>query len=291
MCFKINGILETVVSGYLPVTFDDRHFSIANMVINSVVFDYRFRTTSLDDISLNDSSTESIIKIITIGPQKKIMTLDKARTKDITEFFFGDSERKIKTKIDSSEIDEVYDEYISFLLGMQEKLLSKYNDLMQKLNKKKESSKQDASLNSNKSRQGNDNKENQPEKFSIEDILKLEIKKKGLKLSERTKSRNPTEITKELTKEINEIAGVTLQIWNKYLDLVKGNSNQVLKNSQEDYERMLNETFGYFIFPNVISKSLNYAELHRIQSEKLRASKFFETLKALFVSIIFNLFF
>ena len=112
----------------------------------------------------------------------------------------------------------------------------------------------------------------------------LQLAQKRTKFSERCKTLTPTEVCKELTQEMNAVSGNILQLWYKYTELIKNSPKKLLKALHEEYERMLNETFGYFMFPSEVDKGtiyVNYADRHKFQAEALRSGHFFNTLQAL----------
>ncbi len=108
------------------------------------------------------------------------------------------------------------------------------------------------------------------------------------RFSERCKALTPADVTKQLTQEMNAESGNILQLWYKYIELIKAAPKRLTRALQEDHTRILNETFGYFAFRNEHQKDhkylthyVNYAEQHKTQAETLRSGHFFSTLQAL----------
>ena len=47
--YRIRGLVQGI-SEYVPVVFDESHFCVANVMVNSVLLDYRFRTRDFKSI-------------------------------------------------------------------------------------------------------------------------------------------------------------------------------------------------------------------------------------------------
>lgn len=73
------------------------------------------------------------------------------------------------------------------------------------------------------------------------------MRNKSLRFSDRVPSTNPYVVSKELTREVNELAGTILQTWNKYLEFVVTSPQEVERSLRDEYEFRLGEVFDYFV--------------------------------------------
>eukprot|EP01022_Parablepharisma_sp_SALTPOND_P017575 TRINITY_DN2827_c1_g1_i1.p4 TRINITY_DN2827_c1_g1~~TRINITY_DN2827_c1_g1_i1.p4 ORF type:complete len:525 (+),score=51.53 TRINITY_DN2827_c1_g1_i1:896-2470(+) len=281
--YKLVGASGDIFSGYIQAVFDEMHYSVLHLTVHSSILEYRLRQLPLDLQSpeANETEDEPVIKIVPIVSLPEVLEAKPlqsiGRKIDLAQYLFGDLEGNLPKLVSTSEADEAYEEYVATLSRVQIKLASKLTDLGQKILNEMDFKKMNLELKEGK-----------------ENILIGEVKKrsspsklqKKLKFSEKRKVLSPQEVTKELTQELNMISGNILQLWYKYIDLVKGAPKRLLKHLSEDYTRMLNETFSYFICNNKIEAEEkmpyeNYAEKHKKQAKMLRESNYFSTLQAL----------
>ena len=286
--FKLTGPSNDVFSGYIPGVFDEMHYSVLHATIHSTILEYRLRQLPLELQSpeANETEEEPVLRIVPLAaplaaptaalPEEKLQPVEAVSRKiDMSQYLFGDLEGNLPKLLSASEADEAYDDYVAVLSREYEKLVSKLTDLGQRALSEADSKKMSSDL--------------QEGKENLFGIKKLGFAGKGTKkakFSEKCKQLTPQEVTKELTQELNILSGNILQAWYKYIEILKSFPKRIVKSLLDDYNRMLNETFGYFAFQSKIEisgkmKYKNFAEQHKQQVKALHAGNFFDTFQAL----------
>jgi len=252
--YKLDKVTNDIFSGYIPVVFDDIHYSILNLTVHSLIVDFKLRPSTLEECSVKDGETEPIIKIIQSKKtkenlNKKFIQIVKKAT--LADYLFADKSGKVT----SEYADEVYEEYVGFILRIRMKLYSKLNDLSQKTVIKIK------------------------QKEFLGEINKREP------FAAKCKSLDVQTVTNKLVEDLTSVSADITEMWHKYLDIIQFCAKRILSILSNEYTRMLNETFAYFIFTDKIDRKsigyINYAEKHREKAKSLRESKFFESLQVL----------
>jgi hypothetical protein len=221
--------------------------------------DFKLRPGTLEDCSIKDEETEPVIKIIQSKAAKENLNkkLKQVRKATFADYLFADTSGKLVKKVKGEYADEVYEEYVGFLLRMQMKLSSKLNDLSQKTIIKS---------------------------YVKQETFLSELNKRGT-FAAKCKLLDTQAVANKLIEELTIVSADITEMWHKYLDVIQFCAKRILSILSHEYTRMLNETFDYFIFSNKIDRKsigyINYAEIHREKAKSLRESKFFETLQVL----------
>lgn len=300
--YKLTGPANDVFSGYVQTIFDEYHYSSLHLSIHSTILEFKLRQIPLinQTSEANETEDEPIVKIISLKSQpEKIQQepneLIAYKPKlDLATFFFGDLDGLLPGLVSAEDADEVYDDYVSVLHRIKAKLESKLIDMSQKglegMAPKKIGSKKAKYLEDSKDEKENLKVDIQKVDLHLEEIShknETPSPSKKLRFSETLKSLTPSEITKELTQELNKVSGDILNIWFKYMDLLKCSPKRIMKNLSSDFQRMLNESFSYFIFPTIVEtdgkplKFRNIGDQHKDQFIKMHSSNFFGSLQAL----------
>lgn len=114
---------------------------------------------------------------------------------------------------------------------------------------------------------------------------------KILKFYEKITNRVPSEVAQVFASEINETAGSIIQLWHKYLQLIRSYPENVLKIMQDDYAKLFNKTFENLIFHKeiqgkLLNHRLNYAELHQNLVGHFRTDTFGKTIMSIPVNFL-----
>ena len=258
--YKLVKALDDLFSGYIPIIFDETHYSLLNLTLHAIVFEFRIRQMPMNShcAGENIDDTEPVIKIEFLKEDREQITYEVKRNVGIIGYFFGDLEGNLPKLLSKSDVDEVYEDYIMALLRVQGKLNAKIIDLGEKTLSEENFKELERKLN---------------EISKHEVVIKCEV-------------LTPEAVSSELIMNMNNITGNILQIWHMYIELIEKSPKEIMIKLSDEYSRMLNETFSYFIFHRDIDitdkgKYKNSAAKHDLKSKELHNSDFFNTLRAL----------
>ena len=135
--FKLCNLAQSVFSSYVPVTFDELHYSVLHLMVHSVMLNYVFRPASLQDheSTRKVSQEEPVIRVVPVHPtatarSASAMRLgpgrgrgnDKGKTGSLAEYFFCDGRGRLPKLVSPTAADRLRQDYMSMLLTMHDKL-------------------------------------------------------------------------------------------------------------------------------------------------------------------------
>jgi hypothetical protein len=276
---------------YVPVIFDENHFCVANLIIESTLLDFRFRT--LPDLN-------------TLKPNKQ-----KAEN-TLASFLFTDKRGNLKEYVGAEETDRVYNEYIGHLSYSYEKLRSYFIQFASKclsmqerqhlggtsipphINLPGQPSKGKNFLDSlNESSPiiiGDEHREEGPELSlsSISGGIEDERPRVVGRFSERMASHDPNRVATALIMELNLVAGQLFQLWHRVLEVVRSSPRTVVTLLQENYFEKLRDRWNESIIRSIqrtkdftLTESQNIGESHDQLANQRRSDMVYRTIEPL----------
>eukprot|EP00826_Nyctotherus_ovalis_P039155 TRINITY_DN3739_c0_g1_i8.p1 TRINITY_DN3739_c0_g1~~TRINITY_DN3739_c0_g1_i8.p1 ORF type:complete len:287 (-),score=63.81 TRINITY_DN3739_c0_g1_i8:13-873(-) len=192
--YKLEKVTSDIFSGYIPVIFDEIHYSVLNLAVHSSIMDFKLRQSSLESCSPKDEDTEPVIKFVQTKPAKESTTSKSTRKITFAEYLFGETSGKLPKRVEAEYTDEVYEEYVGCLLRIKMKLASKLEDLGQKT----------AAKSHTKSSKNNG-------KVEKESLVNAGNKKTAFSIY--CKSLDPYTVSGKLIEEINFVSGDIMEMW------------------------------------------------------------------------------
>jgi len=264
--YKLVSALDDVFAGYIPVVFDEYHYSLLNLTVHFTMLEFKLRQIFMDEHTADESdieNTEPVIKVefaeVLPAEVKPPERKKKLKNIELVKYLFGDLEGNLPTTISTSDIEEVYEDYVVTLIRVHNKLNATTLFLAEQVLSK------------------TSYKELKDKLKSIEGMGSIT---EGLEILA------PELVTSRLVQRLNTITGSILEVWYFYLNLIKTSPKEIVSNLLTEYTRMLNETFSYFIFHRIIDISVqgifkNSAGENKERAKELRKSNYFDVLKAL----------
>ncbi len=127
---KLSSLAQGAFSGFSPIVFAEPHYSVANVMVHSVILDYRFRPVLLASLSHKDASEEEPVVSVVELAQASNSVISAAKfkfhPKDLAQFLFCDKEGRMNKKLTAREADAVYEEYAAVLQRMHEGLKTRF---------------------------------------------------------------------------------------------------------------------------------------------------------------------
>lgn len=203
---------------FVPVTFSQTYYAVLNVVVHSVLFDYKFRQSSL-----YFSHKEDFVKIIT--RENKGMAMKPENTaKSIEEILFPKG--ITVDKISSAYMGKIYDQLILPLINCNEILKKRTANIKSKF------------------------------AFKLNEFFdNMEEYKVNPYESERVKwttsapfFSNLGELTQSLIEQVNSWASIVFQQWNDYLNTVIAISGPFTEMLLAEFNKARAHCFGQFVY-------------------------------------------
>jgi Putative serine esterase (DUF676)/Protein FAM135 len=249
---------------FLPIIFDDSHFSLMNSTMHVMLIDFRFRPAPM---------LSSVEENTTTSPKPQQETeLNMPMT--LSEIFFSNYE-----EITDEVMDSVQEKYIKLLTSVHDKNAKLLADWSQSLNPD-EIPKLPENINAST-----------PEK-SLDSTLDSIKNITTQQLSLRTDERDPVKVSERIMQDIQEIAGNMHYLLYTFVDVLRKASKSITISLMHEYNCRLKDRWGESIFRNMTvvenycqPGENNVGSMHKSVARRLRTSEHYQSMEAIPISV------
>jgi len=241
---------------FLPVTFDEEHYGVANVVIHTALFDYKFRPiplqyTDKEDMIMLTYSKDRIVKIPAYIP------------KSLEEILFFKVQEV--AKLDPTYLEKIYNDYIQKLIDMQTKIKDHISKIREKypieclaVKSAIPGSVKAEPLNSDDSTLpgiaslsiSEDSKEKPKITFANEEskeITSQKINSRSAWVLQAQKCESVQALSSHILESVHNWSNEILQIWNYYLELIIAIPHPLAVMLNEEFNKKRAELTSLFV--------------------------------------------
>jgi len=243
------------VHEFYPVLFDEMHFSTLDVVLHTVLLDYRFRPSGIAEEGNARPQEESS------------QSLDLTAT--LAEYLFPGS--SLTLALGDEEIDKVYRAYVSLhAKGCQDlrSLVVKLRDTLPETDRLLLPDLPEGIPVSSNAPEGSSlsteaSEEEQPRIEALEGESQRRVSGRRQKFSQRTRSREPETVANLMMQEIHEISSQMCELYHALLGISQLNPRHCVGHFKSEFRIRLGDRYGESIFRDV----------HRVEALPLQSDE------------------
>jgi len=234
---------EHNVSALIPITFNNKYYSTVNIMIHSVLYDYKFRA-----VPLYYSVEEEHIKIVSNSERVVVLPLDLASSLEEVLFPKGIT----IFKVSMAYIGKIYDDLIQPLINAHKVLVERIKELKKNFGAVKIGS-YDNSL-------SNNHKEESKKEFKIHERQEwIEFAKTSISIQA---------LTKYITTYIDKFSILLCHTWNEYIELLSSASHEYNHKLLKDFIKLITQSISMFVYHSEAkAKEFPYLSSHNAATE------------------------